>query len=88
MSDIIDYYSRFDEWGRLSREPLEFTVNWHYITTHLPPNGAILDNGAGPGKYSMELAKHGYRVTLTDLTPNLVEIAKKKIHRTESIGML
>ncbi|MDQ0111974.1 class I SAM-dependent methyltransferase [Paenibacillus harenae] len=78
MSDIIDYYSSFDEWGRLDREPLEFRVNWHFIKSNLPPRGKILDNGAGPGKYSMELAKLGHDVTLTDLTPRLVDIAREK----------
>ncbi|TCZ69670.1 class I SAM-dependent methyltransferase [Paenibacillus albiflavus] len=78
MNPIIDYYSRFDEWGRLDREPLEFTINWHYMTQYLPTSGTVLDNGAGPGKYSMELAKLGYNVTLSDITPKLVEIAEEK----------
>ncbi|MER2079082.1 class I SAM-dependent methyltransferase [Psychrobacillus psychrotolerans] len=75
---IMEYYNRFDEWGRLDREPIEFQVNWHYLKKYLPLNGEILDNGAGPGKYSMRLANEGYRVTLTDLTPQLVEMAKDK----------
>lgn len=78
MSKIISYYNQFDEWGRLEREPIEFQVNWHFIKIYLPKTGCILDNGAGPGKYSMELAKEGYKVTLTDLTPKLVEIARNK----------
>ena len=75
---IIDYYSGFDEWGRLEREPLEFIINMHYSREHLPAGGCILDNGAGPGKYAMELAKLGYRVTLSDLTPVSVNIAQQK----------
>jgi len=78
MSEIISYYNQFDEWGRLDREPIEYQVNWHYIKKYLPKTGNILDNGAGPGKYSMELAKEGYNVTLADLTPRLVDIAKNK----------
>ncbi|PYI50999.1 class I SAM-dependent methyltransferase [Paenibacillus flagellatus] len=78
MENVIDYYSRFDEWGRLDREPLEFIVNWHYMNRHLPAHGHVLDNGAGPGKYAMELAKQGFHVTLADLTPRLVEMAKEK----------
>lgn len=78
LSNVVDYYTSFDEWGRLDREPLEFKVNWHFIKSSLPPKGKILDNGAGPGKYSMELAKLGYDVTLTDLTPRLVDVAKEK----------
>lgn len=78
MSNIINYYNQFDEWGRLDREPIEFQVNWHYIKKYLPTTGRVLDNGAGPGKYSMKLAAEGYKVTLTDLTPKLVEFAKNK----------
>lgn len=78
LQEIIDYYNSFDEWGRLDREPLEFQINWHYMKKYLPPTGEVLDNGAGPGRYSIELAREGYRVTLTDITPRLVEIAKTK----------
>ena len=78
MSKIIDYYSDFDEWGRLDREPIEFKVNWYYIKKYLGGTGTVLDNGAGPGKYSLKLAEEGHRVTLSDLTPNLVEMAKVK----------
>lgn len=86
MSEIINYYSQFDEWGRLDREPIEFQVNWHYIKRYLPKTGNVLDNGAGPGKYSMELAKEGYKVTLTDLTPKLVEIAESKAKELQLEG--
>ncbi|RNB78273.1 class I SAM-dependent methyltransferase [Brevibacillus panacihumi] len=78
MENVIDYYSRFDEWGRLDREPLEFIISWHYMRQYLPPHGHVFDNGAGPGKYAMELAKLGYQVTLSDITPRLVELAKEK----------
>ncbi|MFF2479973.1 class I SAM-dependent methyltransferase [Paenibacillus sp. NPDC058071] len=78
MENVIDYYSSFDEWGRLDREPIEFRINLHYIKQYLPPEGKVLDNGAGPGKYAMELANLGLRVTLSDLTPRLVEWAKEK----------
>ncbi|MES9804528.1 class I SAM-dependent methyltransferase, partial [Priestia megaterium] len=78
MSKVMKYYSTFDEWGRLDREPLEFQINWHYIQKYLPKAGSVLDNGAGPGKYAMKLAETGLRVTLTDLTPRLVNIAENK----------
>ena len=78
MNKIIQYYNQFDEWGRLERAPLEFIVNWQHIRRFLPKNGHVLDNGAGPGKYAMELAACGYVVTLTDLTPRLVQMASEK----------
>ncbi|MGE6488645.1 class I SAM-dependent methyltransferase [Paenisporosarcina sp. NPDC076898] len=78
MTKIIEYYSKFDEWGRLDREPLEFQINWHFIRKYMPATGSVLDNGAGPGKYAMRLADQGYNVTLTDLVPKLVEVAQEK----------
>ena len=77
-SRVVDYYSSFDEWGRLDREPLEFIINMHYILESLPDTGLVLDNGAGPGKYAMELASLGYRITLSDLTTASVDIARQK----------
>lgn len=79
MENVIKYYNAFDEWGRLDREPLEYMINMYHIKSNLPTQGHVLDNGAGPGKYSIELARQGYQITLTDLTPRLVEIAKQKI---------
>ena len=78
MEKVLKYYNKFDEWGRLDREPIEFLVNMHYISRYLPNRGHILDNGAGPGKYAMELAKQGYELSLTDLTPRLVAMACEK----------
>jgi len=85
MSDIIQYYESFDEWGRLDREPVEMRVNWHFMQSFLPgpEAGAVLDNGAGPGKYAMKLAAGGYRVTLTDITPKLVDKAREVAEELE-----
>jgi len=35
MENIIDYYSQFDEWGRLDREAFEFIINSYYIKQYL-----------------------------------------------------
>ncbi|SDX60035.1 bifunctional 2-polyprenyl-6-hydroxyphenol methylase/3-demethylubiquinol 3-O-methyltransferase UbiG [Paenibacillus sp. CF384] len=82
---VVAYYTGFGEreWSRLDREPLEFTVNMHYLKQYLPPAGQVLDNGAGPGKYAMALAAAGYELTLTDLTPALVELAEAKADELE-----
>jgi len=81
MRNLINYYSQFDEWGRLDREPIEFQVNWFYIKKYLPEIGEIIDIGAGPGKYSIELAKEavnfyekcGFKITsLGEKYPGIV----------------
>jgi len=47
----------------------------------LPKRSLVLDAGAGPGRYTIELAKRGYDVVLLDLVPEMLELAKKKVRR-------
>src|SRR4026208_1351259 len=46
------------------------------VDCDIPRGSEILDAGCGTGRYSIELARHGYRVQGTDLSPELVEVAK------------
>jgi len=41
------------------------------------PGAAILDAGCGTGKYSIELARRGYLVHGVDLSPDLIDIARR-----------
>lgn len=70
------------EWNRLLHPTdghLEFTVHKAWIERFLPPKGArILDIGGGPGRYSIWLAELGYSVTLADLSPELLGLAREK----------
>jgi len=72
------------EWRRLKQNPyhqIEFFVTMHFITKYLPEKGLILDAGGGPGRYTIELAKRGYDVTLLDLAPEMLKMAERKIKR-------
>lgn len=72
------------EWRRLAKDPyhqLEFNTTMHFLKKYLPKKGLILDAGGGPGRYSIELAKLGYNVVLLDLTPKLLEIAKRRVKK-------
>ncbi|MDY6877664.1 MAG: class I SAM-dependent methyltransferase [Chloroflexota bacterium] len=50
----------------------------HYLRKHLPPSGKILDAGGGPGRYSLELCRAGYKVVLLDISPELIATAKER----------
>lgn len=71
-----------EEWERLVKDPfhrLEFETTLRFLKKYLPKKGLILDAGGGPGRYVIELAKLSYEVVLLDLTPELLEKAKKQI---------
>jgi ubiquinone/menaquinone biosynthesis C-methylase UbiE len=72
------------EWNRLVRSPyfqLEFDTTLHFLEKYLPKKGRILDAGGGPGRYTIALAKRGYRMTLLDFTPANLEFARRRIRR-------
>lgn len=78
------YYRTYDEWGRLERDAyhaLEFETTWHFLRKYLPRRGRILDAGGGPGRYTIALARKGYHPTLLDISPELLEQAKKQVAR-------
>ena len=70
------------EWERLAQPhegALEFAVNRAWIERYLPPAGSsVLDLGGGPGRYAIWLAGLGHRVTLADLSPDLLALAREK----------
>ena len=47
------------------------------INQFMTPPGSVLDVGCGAGRMAIELARMGYRVTGTDITPELLAVAKK-----------
>lgn len=73
------------EWQRLeirAQMRLEYLITRHALEHHLPgPDRCshVLDAGGGPGRYAIELAEWGYQVTLFDLSPALLELARQRI---------
>jgi SAM-dependent methyltransferase len=78
------YYASFGEreWQRLTNSDdgaVEFALTKQLLAGYLPPSGRVLDLGGGPGRYTIWLAKRGYRVVLADLSPELLAIARTQI---------
>ena len=89
MSYLEDYYNQYDEEGRLlSRHgQVEYLTTMKYINECLSGTSdpAILEIGAGTGRYSVTLAKQGHRVTAVELIPRNLEILKSKLDGSERI---
>jgi S-adenosylmethionine-dependent methyltransferase len=55
---------------------IEFRSTLRLIGRYFPRSGRVCDIGSGPGRYSIELARRGYRVTLYDLSEGLLSRAR------------
>jgi ubiquinone/menaquinone biosynthesis C-methylase UbiE len=71
------------EWERLARpyRRFELVSTLRLIDEHFPPAGRIVDIGGGPGRYTIELLRRGYRVTMVDLSPGNVARACQELAR-------
>jgi SAM-dependent methyltransferase len=80
---IRSYYGGLGEreWARLTTPlgAIEFAVNTQALGTHLPPCAKVLDIGGGPARYALWLAQQGHRVTLADLSPELLAFARRQV---------
>ena len=92
MNQLDEYYNSYDEEGRLlSRHgQVEYLTTMKYI--HECIDGIaepdILEVGAGTGRYSVTLAREGYRVTAVELVEHNLEVLKSKLDGTEPIRAL
>ncbi len=84
MADSVGaFYAELgqDEWDRLDTpfSKIEFLSTLRLIDKYLPGRGRVLDVGGGPGRYTIELLKRGYAVSLLDLSPELLAIADQQL---------
>lgn len=70
----------FDRWYKTFEGAVENRVDWELLKEYLPKrrNAKILDAAGGTGRIALPLAKMGYSVTLCDISPSMLYVAKKK----------
>ncbi len=81
---VKKYYDKSteEEWDRLFVNPyhkLEWDTTQIFLKKYLPKKGLILDAGAGPGRYSIDLAKKGYNMVILDIAKENINLAKEKV---------
>jgi SAM-dependent methyltransferase len=70
------------EWHRLDNPhegAVEQELHRRAFEELLPPGARVLDLGGGPGRWTIWLARRGHRVVLVDLSPRLLEIARREL---------
>ena len=88
MSEIVRRY--YDqqveaEWDRLESpyRRFEWTSTLRLVDEYFPPTGRVADIGGGPGRYTIELVRAGYDVTLVDLSEKAVAFARARLAERE-----
>ena len=74
---------KYDEWYKTFEGAVENYVDWELLKQYLPKNknAKILDAAGGTGRITLPLAKRGYSVTLCDISPRMLDVAKQKMFR-------
>ena len=88
---IQKIYEYFNENTRLNHSKaarVEFLTTVHYIEKYLPPQGRILDVGAGAGEYSLYFARKGYEVCALELAENNIKAFREKLTPEDSIDLV
>jgi ubiquinone/menaquinone biosynthesis C-methylase UbiE len=70
------------EWTRFEQirmGPANFDVHAHYLRRFVQRGDVVLDVGAGPGRFTIELARIGAQVVVADLSPGQLELNRAKV---------
>jgi SAM-dependent methyltransferase len=59
--------------------PASFGVHAHYLRRFVRSGDRVLDVGAGPGRFTIELARLGAEVAVADISPGQLELNREKV---------
>jgi SAM-dependent methyltransferase len=70
------------EWERhdaSARERVAFEIHRSILTRHIRSGDRVLDVGAGPGRFTIELARLGAKVTVVDISPGQLDLNRQHV---------
>jgi SAM-dependent methyltransferase len=83
---ISRYYDEYGEreWERLdvtapAQERVNFETHWALLREFVHEGDRVLEVGAGPGRFTIELARLGARVVVADISPRQLELNREKV---------
>jgi ubiquinone/menaquinone biosynthesis C-methylase UbiE len=88
LNKVMQFYEKnageYDKDYAIPYWKLYQEITWRNLKRFLPKTkeAVILDAGGGTGYWSIRLAKHGYRLVLTDIAENMLKIAREKVKAT------
>lgn len=85
---VSSFYDAIDEDSRLSRSrhgQLEYATTMEYIHRYTQLGAKVLEIGAGTGRYSIALAKEGYKVTAVEMVESNLKVLRKNSRDVKEI---
>jgi ubiquinone/menaquinone biosynthesis C-methylase UbiE len=78
-----EHAERYDEWCETFKGAVETYLDLELLRKYLPENrdAKILDAAGGTGRITLPLVKMGYSITLCDISPRMLDVAKQKMLR-------
>jgi SAM-dependent methyltransferase len=70
------------EWARFdkdARSRVALDVHRRFLRRHVPEGAYVLEIGAGPGRFTTELAEMGCRVVVSDISPAQLEANARRV---------
>ena len=81
IAAFFDQYAG-EEWDRHDRSAsgrVSLAVHTDLLAEFVRPGDRVLDAGAGPGRFTIELARLGARVHVGDISPGQLELNREKV---------
>jgi len=81
IAKIFDEYGDA-EWDRHEASPfarVSFHVHRHYLERFVQPSDQVLEVGAGAGRFTVQLARLGVRVTAVDISPEQLRLNEEHV---------
>jgi SAM-dependent methyltransferase len=81
---IRAYYDEWSEreWHRFDRGPADrvnLEIHRRFLARLIQPGDDVLEVGAGPGRFTIQLAQLGARISVTDISPGQLELNVQKV---------
>src|ERR1700722_7283473 len=73
------------EWTRLEATPrgrVSFEVHRRFLSQFVSPSDRVLEIGAGPGRFTLELARLGAVIDVTDISNVQLELNRRHVSGT------
>lgn len=70
------------EWNRFSKSiksEVNLFIHNYYLKKYIEPSSKVLEIGAGPGRFTIELAKLGCSIGVVDISQKQLDLNKKKV---------